>query len=241
MIKRVPDGDRSARYHHPRVRNSSAAERSADVGLISAITTCKARLEHLKQTLPTLLAMGMEVVVVDYDCPDRAGAWVRDNCPQARVVEVSDRPYFSPSTARNRGAAAAGEWLVFLDADVSAAPAFVAAVRGLIQPDVFLIADPRPRGLWDALVVARRDFDAVGGYDEVFEGWGDEDVELTARLAIGGVRQASFPARFWRRLATATPSGRASIRSPTGGSRPRSTASIGQSRSTLRSRAFAWS
>jgi glycosyltransferase involved in cell wall biosynthesis len=162
--------------------------------LISAITTCKGRLAHLKQTLPTLMALpDCEVVVVDYDCPQGAGAWVRDSYPRVRVVEVSDRPYFNAAAARNLGAAAAtGEWLVFLDADVSVAPGFSAAVEGLLRPDAFLLADPRRPGLWGALVVERRHFNAVGGYDEVFEGWGAEDVELPERLAMRGLRQGSF-------------------------------------------------
>ncbi len=36
----------------------------------SIITTCKGRLEHLKQTLPAMLAQkDSEVIVVDYSCP----------------------------------------------------------------------------------------------------------------------------------------------------------------------------
>jgi glycosyltransferase involved in cell wall biosynthesis len=118
------------------------------MALISAITTCKGRLEHLKQSLPALMATGMEVIVVDYDCPDQAGAWVQANWPQARVVAVSDRPRFNRSAARNLGAAAAtGEWLVFLDSDAIAAPAFVSAVEPLLKAGVFLLPNPGPPDL----------------------------------------------------------------------------------------------
>jgi glycosyltransferase involved in cell wall biosynthesis len=164
------------------------------VALISAITTCKGRLAHLQQTLPALMRTGMEVVVVDYDCPDGAGAWVQATYRQARVVAVTERPRFNLSAARNLGAAAAsGEWLLFLDADVSVDPGLPAAIERDLRPGVFLLADPRPPELWGVLLVSRTYFDAVEGYDGVFEGWGAEDVDLVERLEIRGLRPGSFP------------------------------------------------
>jgi hypothetical protein len=39
-------------------------------------TTCKVRLHHLAQSLPAALRAGAaDFVVVDYGCPDGAGAW----------------------------------------------------------------------------------------------------------------------------------------------------------------------
>jgi hypothetical protein len=49
----------------------------------------------------------IEVVVVDYDCPDGAGDWVQSAWPAANLVSVSDRPWYNQSEARNHGAAAA--------------------------------------------------------------------------------------------------------------------------------------
>jgi glycosyltransferase involved in cell wall biosynthesis len=165
------------------------------MSLLTAITTCKGRLEHLRQSLPTWMAQpDLEVVVVDYDCPDGAADWVRANWPKARVVEVDDRPLFNRSIARNLGAAAAsGEWLFFVDADVVAADGFVSSLSGLLKPGVFLLAKPRPPELWGALVVSHADFDAVGGYDEAFEGWGGEDVDIIEQLMFAGVKEAAFP------------------------------------------------
>jgi len=165
--------------------------------LVTAITTCKGRLEHLKQTLPALMASpGLEVVVVDYDCPDHAGDWVRETFPGAKVVSVPDRPWYNHSDAKNLGAAAAsGEWLYFADADIRVAEGFMQTVQPLLRPGVFLLAEPRPADLWGAIFVARRDYEAIGGFDEAMEGYGSEDVDLLARLMMAGVRQAQFPSR----------------------------------------------
>jgi hypothetical protein len=161
----------------------------------TAITTCKGRLEHIRQTLPALCAQAdCEVVVVDYDCPDGVGAWVRSAQPDAWVVRASDRPLFNISEARNLGAAAAsGEWLIFLDADVLVSPTLTEQIAPLLSPGVFLLPDPRTDELWGALVVSRADFEAVGGYDEAFEGWGSEDLDMTTRLWLAGRSVAAFP------------------------------------------------
>jgi hypothetical protein len=165
--------------------------------MITAITPCKGRLEHLKQTLPALMASpGLEVVVVDYDCPDGAGDWVRATWPAAKVVSVSDRPWYNRSEAKNLGAAAAsGDWLFFADADVRIAEGFMQTVEPLLRPGVFLVADLRPSDLWGAILVTRRDFEALGGFDEAMEGYGSEDVDLLSRLMMAGVREAHFSSR----------------------------------------------
>jgi glycosyltransferase involved in cell wall biosynthesis len=162
---------------------------------LTAITTCKGRLEHLKLTLPALMASPeLEVVVVDYDCPDGVGDWVRAIWPKAKVVAVCDRPVFNRSEAKNLGAAAAsGDWFFFIDADIRVSETFAQGVQALLQPGDFLLADPRPGDLWGALVVSRTDFAALDGYDEAMVGYGSEDVDIISRLLIAGVREASFP------------------------------------------------
>lgn len=163
--------------------------------VLSAITTCKGRLDHLKLTLPHLMALeGCEVVVVDYDCPDGAGDWVRATYPAATVVRVEDRPFFNLSHARNLGAAAAtAPWLLLVDADVVVSPGLIGAVRGLLHPGAYLLPEPRPPQLCGTLLVARPDFEAIGGHDEAFEGWGAEDFDFTMRLDRMGLGVRTFP------------------------------------------------
>lgn len=162
---------------------------------LTAITTCKGRLEHLKETLPELMAdPELEVVVVDYDDPDHSSDWVRANHPGARVVQVATRPWFNRSEAKNLGAAAAtGDWLFFIDADIHVGEALTQRVQDLMRPGVFLLPEPRPADLWGVLMVSRADFAAVGGYDEAMENYGSEDVDLLARLMIAGLAEVGFP------------------------------------------------
>jgi glycosyltransferase involved in cell wall biosynthesis len=168
------------------------------MALISAITTCKGRLAHLKVTLPTLMALpDCEVVVVDYDCPQGAGDWVQSNFPQAKVVRVADRPHFKAAEARNRGVAAAtAPWFFLVDADVAVAPTFIAAVAPLLRRGVFLQPTPLLHELNGTLVVASRDLAAIDGYDEVFEGWGGEDVDVVKSLEQTGRQADTFPAQL---------------------------------------------
>ena len=153
----------------------------------SIITTCKGRLEHLKQTLPRMLEQGAaEVVVVDYSCPDGTGDWVRETFPAVRVVDVKGEQGFSNWKARNAGAAAAtGNLLLFCDADTILAPNAGDSIARALPPKTY--------GFFKRNATARfnkaglrlgsnqlRGFHAIpapafrrlGGYDDVLRGWG---------------------------------------------------------------------
>ena len=74
---------------------------------VSIVTTSKGRLHHIRDTVPRMLACGVdEVLVVDYGCPDGTGDWVERHCPGARVLRVTDDPGFCLPRARNLGARA---------------------------------------------------------------------------------------------------------------------------------------
>lgn len=158
----------------------------------SIITTCKGRLAHLRQTLPRFLQQAdAETIVVDYDCPDGTGAAMARDFPSARVVAVKDAPLFNPAQARNLGAAAAtGEWLVFLDADILVAPDFLARAASDLQPRLvyrFGTTKDGIRGINGSCILHRNDFAALGGYDEVLECYGGEDNDLYFRLTLQGI------------------------------------------------------
>lgn len=176
----------------PRARSAAAAPK------VSAIVVCKDRLDQLKRSLPLLMAQPFhEVVVVDYDCPAGTADWVAGAYPAAKVARVHGPPAFSAAIARNRGAAATtAPWLFFVDVDVLTQPTFLAAAFERLRPGVFLVGDPLPPELWGTVFMQRRDFDAVGGYDEVFQGWGVEDADMNQRLELAGVKRGSYDGRL---------------------------------------------
>jgi hypothetical protein len=161
---------------------------------MSAVVPCKGRLARLKHTLPLLLDLPLrEVVVVDYDCPEGTGDWVESAFPAAKLVRAKDRPFFNASMARNLGArATSAPWLFFVDVDTRVAPGFWDAILGQLAPGAFVIAEPRELELWGTFVTSRADFDALGGFDETFEGWGGEDTDFIERLEALGRSALTF-------------------------------------------------
>ena len=162
---------------------------------LSIVTTCKGRLDHLKLTLPQMLAQpGTETIVVDYDCPDGTAAWVSANHPAVQVVKVGTEPLFNHSRARNLGAEAAnGEWLAFVDADTRLSPNYSERVIPLLQLGRYFRPAPMQLDVWGNVVCRKNDFETIGGYDEVMRGWGGEDDDLYLRLGLLGSKADSFP------------------------------------------------
>ncbi len=166
---------------------------------LTFVTTCKDRLDHLRESLPRLMAQpGCDVVVVDSRCPQQTGAWVEENYPDARVVRHDDGGRFNLAAARNAGLAACqSAFVAFVDADVLVAPGFAEALapqltdgryfRFEVPPDAF--------GLDGSCIVARAAAERLGGYDPLFEGWGGEDTDFYLRLELSGQRRTMLSAK----------------------------------------------
>lgn len=169
---------------------------------IAFVTTCKGRLHHLKESLPRMVEQRPdEIVVVDYGCPDGTGDWVEATYPGVRLVRVTDDAEFSASRARNIGVrATTAEWLCFIDADMRMQPGWLDWMRGNLHPRCFFVASEED-GVSDVeaagtVVCTRQAFDAIGGYDEVFRGWGGEDTDFYKRLALQALGRAYYPRHF---------------------------------------------
>ena len=166
---------------------------------IAFVTVCRGRLHHLRESLPRMAAQQpSELIVVDYDCPDGTGAWVEANVPEATVVRGSQPDGgFNISRARNLGAAAAtSEWLFFVDADILLGPRLGHALRTGLQPGHFYQPAAKASNsgsqIYGSFACSAADFRAIGGYDEVIEGWGREDKDLYQRLQLHGVERAFY-------------------------------------------------
>jgi glycosyltransferase involved in cell wall biosynthesis len=164
--------------------------------VLSLVTTCKGRLDHLRQSLPRMAGQaGTETVVVDYDCPDGTGDWVAQHYPGVRVVRVRGVEGFNASHARNIGArAATAPWLGFFDADILLADRFSASVLPALRTGNYYRASPVTLQTWGSIICHRDDFFRINGYDEAYSGWGGEDDDLLAMLALHRVAGHGYPA-----------------------------------------------
>ncbi len=166
------------------------------------VVAARGRLADVRATFGTVAAERRATpVFVDYACPEGAGAWVRENHPRARVVQVADEAAFHAADARNVGAAAADPdgVLCFLDADVAVAPGFAAEILARFEPGAMLVPDASGSGLDSVLICSRAAFDAVGGFDRRFVGWGAETADLRAALERSGLAVRTFPAALLTR------------------------------------------
>jgi len=163
---------------------------------LSIITCCKGRLDYLKRSLPTFVAQPeSEVIVVDYDCPQKTREWVAAHYPQARLIAVADAPRFNVSRARNIGAEhARAPWLVFCDADDLLTPSFSMDLLSKAMPGTYqrTLRGDKPEAI--PLACEATAFRAIGGYDDALQGWGLEDFEIISRLGSSGVREVESAA-----------------------------------------------
>lgn len=169
--------------------------------MISFITSCKGRLHHLKQCLPTWISQNgfeIEVVVVDYDDPDNSFDYVFNlGNPMVRAVKAHDESgFFNLSKARNIGA---------LNADDRADIFFFIDADAMLTNNNFLkshIGDVLVGGSFlngwgygdgtGCCLIWRELFTRAKGYNENVDGWGFEDIDFYYRVERMGFHQKPF-------------------------------------------------
>ena len=113
---------------------------------ISAITVCKNRLNDLKRTLPRLVSCGFdEIVLVDYDCPQKCGDWVAAHYPEVKVVRHQGDEGFSAARAKNLGARrVTSDWILFIDADIEVDPESAGRMKRVLKNRYYYRAGVSP-------------------------------------------------------------------------------------------------
>jgi glycosyltransferase involved in cell wall biosynthesis len=158
--------------------------------------TCKGRLSHAKKSLKILIQIpDIEIIFVDYSCPELSGEWVKKFYPTVNVIKVEGELYFNISKARNAGVkAAAYDWLCFIDADILLTKDFVYYIMGNIIPGSLytFVESKELAGIAGTCVVHRDDLAIVGGYDEAYRGWGGEDADLYMCLELAGIKRQTL-------------------------------------------------
>lgn len=154
--------------------------------MITAVTTCMGRLDHLEITLPLMLEEFERVIVVDWSCPQHSGEWAAKQ--GAEVVYQTNQKYFSISKARNVGARCVQSRSVcFIDADTVVMAGLKAEIESQLDISSFVIAARRSDGydisdLGGFLAVDIGRFWGVKGYNESLQGYSLEDSFLRAQL-----------------------------------------------------------
>lgn len=194
-------------------------------------TTCKGRLDHLRQTLPQNIQDNSDYpnakfVVLSYgDNSETADfiATLKEPLATGRLVfyHFSTNEPFHVSHAKNMAARCGimegADILVTLDADNFATPGMARWIAEKFQtaeghnpPRLFLCPDfpgiqampwspARPaRGFAGRLAIRAQDFVKAGGYDETFDTWRGEDIDLIARLKRMGYSMQHIDLRFLR-------------------------------------------
>ena len=223
--------------------------------MISVVVPVHNGMPWLEDQLVALVAQQCpepwEVVIADNGSTDRSAAFARDwadDHENFRLVDASTVE--GAPAARNAGVqAAAGELLVFCDADDVVQPGWLASfAKALDEVDVVagvfdfwslngLRTSPDqpasmrqlgflPAGLGANLAVRRQAFEAVGGFaEELLVG---EDIDLCWRLQLAGYRFVIDFDAGWPSVSVPSSGWSFDRPPPTGGAGRRSTAATGR-------------
>lgn len=168
---------------------------------ISVITTCKSRLEHLKQTIHSWKGFRPdEIIVVDVSCPDGTKDWLAAAHPDVRCISVSS-PSFHLASARNIGAAnALSEYLFFVDADIILEDGLGDWLsKNMHAGRYYSRAQETPyEGIHEqgTFLCHRAHFEKIMGYDETFDGYGGEDHDIYFKLNRIGITKENVPKNY---------------------------------------------
>ena len=188
-------------------------------------TTCKGRTEHLKRTLPANLRDNAgygncRFVVLDYGDQGELREYLatyhgRLGTSVSGYRFETDKP-FNVAHAKNMamrcGMLEGADILVTVDADNFTGPGFAQYIadrmKDLPSSGAFLCPDfpliqslphgpDRPlRGFAGRLAIRTQDFIKMGGYDETYDTWRGEDIDLIARLQRLGYAMRHIDNRF---------------------------------------------
>jgi glycosyltransferase involved in cell wall biosynthesis len=176
---------------------------------VSIIIPCKNRLKHLKMIFKEVLRQdytNIEIIVVDYRCPQGTSDHIKQNFKDERIKIVEAEvgaDEWNLSAARNLGfKKSTGELLLFIDADTQLHHKFVGDCVNRIREGVFLSGKHNPDQYSNSgcCMVRREDFIKVRGYNEVVEGWGTEDLDLYERLGKEGIVNEYFNFAYIRNI-----------------------------------------
>lgn len=173
--------------------------------LISLCIPVMNRLSDLAETMPSRVENAnssppVEIVVLDYGSKDGLSNYMYELMGRSVLVPGSyftyvwyDKPqYFHSTHAYNLALLSGhGEWVVLNPADVYFRRGYIEALRACIAEGCLWANTDRKRR--STIAFNRAEFIAAGGYDERFESYGPDDVDIIERLERRGSKRGSIP------------------------------------------------
>lgn len=188
---------------------------------ISFCITCMNRLDHLKKTLRKNIKQNsdypnLEFVLLDYNSADDLQNWVFKNfkseMKSGRLVyyKTTKPKYFQMANAKNIShSLATGDIVCNLDADNFTGKDFSFYINSVMQLSQDVIGLQRenfryiPFHISDCggrIFLSKENFLKLGGYNEKFIGWGNEDIEFKKRAEILGLKIVDIPLDFLKAI-----------------------------------------
>jgi hypothetical protein len=178
-----------------------------DILKVAFCITCKGRAHHLKETLPANLERAhlapfiSTIIILDYNSQDDLGQWLKDE--YAGEICVKTVQYFQETTASgfhmskaknlaHRAALETGSILVNLDADNLLTWDYIDVLDKAFTfragADILHCNQPGVRGVSGRIALKPSVFHQLGGYNESFEPYGYEDIDLLERARGAGFK-----------------------------------------------------
>ena len=173
--------------------------------MIAFCTTCKGRVQHIKETLPKNLAHNAgnlsKFILLDYNSHDGLAEYVKQEfakelesgklvvyaCPEPAVFHMTH----AKNMAHRLGILEGADILCNLDADNFTGEGFDKYITQKFRNknNVFLWSrmftqdnGRRPRGINGRIIVSAQAFIKVGGYNEKYATWDHDDKDFNSRL-----------------------------------------------------------
>jgi len=179
------------------------------------------RIEQLKRTLPSIRFHRVdEAILVDDGSEDGTSDWIAQEYPDIKVIrseKSAEDKWLNPAKARNIGVTAAiGDIVIVQDAECHHISDALAQAIAHLQCRRPLLVTPeapiyeqygiRPHGPNPAyrylfMATWKEDWIAIGGCNEFYTQWGNEDVELETRWLTAGYDIIADPKIELRHLA----------------------------------------